>query len=49
MTNDQKLFWHCQYIKPHEKKKLETFDQRIDSMQWLILYSHQNDNVLNEW
>ena len=35
-------------MKPHEKKKLETFDQRIDFMQWLILYSHQNDNVLND-
>ena len=50
MTKDETLFRHLRYIKRHgKKKKLETLGPVINYMQWLILYSNQNDDIFIEW
>ena len=43
-----KLFRHLRYKTPWEGKETRNFWPVINSMQWLILYSHENDDVLNE-
>ena len=48
MAKEKTLVRHLQYKTPWEGKETRHFWPVINSMKWLILYSHQNDDELNE-
>ena len=52
MRNDQRpniVSTPSIYKTPWEEKETRNFWPVINSLQWSILYSYQNDEVLNEW
>ena len=48
MAKEKTLVRHLQYKTPWEGKETRHFWLVINSMKSLILYSHQNDDELNE-
>ena len=48
MTKDKMLFRCLRYKIPQDGKETRNVWPVINSVQWSILYSHQNDDVLHE-